>query len=187
MEERTEKQIVERGAKVREIDQRRKQIRSEIEEREAEDARLVLERDREIYAIQALEMTLDNTAREKSWTAHKRHKKEGDPLSLPVLIQQVLDKHPGGLKPPALWAEVRKLGFRTDSKNPIGLLTSTLHRRPDMFARRNAGHRNVTWCLAKYAHILPPESNAESAPPDGLFSKLMKGEFPSTPTLRRVT
>jgi hypothetical protein len=162
MAEPIQKLIADRSARIREIDARRKQIASEIEEREEEAARLVLERDREVYVIKNLEMALDEKEREKSWTAQQRPKREGDPLSLPALIQQVLEKHPDGLKPPTLYAEVRKLGFQTDSKNPIGLLTSTLHRRPDMFSRRKVA-RGVVWFLKKYEHVLPAESVSPQA------------------------
>ena len=92
--------------------------------------------------------------REKSWTAQHRTKREGDPLSVPMLLKQVLEKYPDGLKTPALLVEMRKIGFQTDSKDPIAVLTTSLHRRKDLFARRNAGHRdhkNVRWCLSKYA------------------------------------
>ena len=59
MAERVQKLIADRAARIPEIDARRKQITSEIEEREAEDGCLVLERDREVFAIGTLEMALD--------------------------------------------------------------------------------------------------------------------------------
>ncbi len=169
MDERTQKEIAECGARVREIDAKRKKLASEIEERQAEDARLVLQRDKEVYGIKLLERTLDDTAREKSWTAQHRAKRPGDPLSVSALMQQVLENYPDGLKLPALLVEVRKIGFHTDSKEPIAVLTSTLHRRKDLFARRNAGHRdlkNVRWCLTKYLDST-----------EGMFGKVMKGDF----------
>ncbi len=189
MDERTQKQIAECGARVREIDERRKQLASEVEERQAEDTRLALERDREIYAIKRLELTLDDKVREKSWSAQHRHRREGDPLSVPALMQQVLEKHPNGLMPPALYAEMRKLGFQTEAKNPIAILTSTLHRRTDLFSRRKVA-RGVLWFLKKYEHLLPAESTSPQL--KGTFSQILSGEFPPTPSpvpraLRRVT
>ena len=188
MDDRTQKQIAERGARVREIDERRKQLASEIEERHAEDARLVLERDREVYTIQALEMTLDDKAREKSWSAQHRHRREGDPLSIPALLQQVLEKHPTGLQVPALYAEVRKLGFESDAKKPIGVLNSTLHARPDLFSRRKVA-RGVLWFLKKYEHLHPAESTSPQA--EGMFGRIMRdptfSEKPSSDPLPRTT
>ena len=184
MDERIHQRIADLGARVREIDTRREELASEIEERQAEDARLVLERDREVYAIKNLELTLDDKAREKSWSAQHRTKREGDPLSLPALIQQVLEKHPDGLKPPAILAEIRKLGFQTDSKNPIGLITSTLHRRKDLFSRRNVA-RGVMWFLKKYEHILPADTTSPQI--ENAFGAIVKGEFnPFHRTLRKV-
>jgi len=187
MNERIHKLIADRGARVREIDARRKQIASEIQEREAEDARLVLERDREVFAIKNLEMALDDQDRKKSWSAQHRHKQEGDPLSIPALVQQVLEKHPNGLQVPALYAEVRKIGFQSESEKPIGVLNSTLHARKDLFSRRKIA-RGVLWFLKKYEHILPAENTADPALLEGAFGKMTEGEFPPVPTaLSRVT
>src|SRR5271163_1881363 len=172
MDERTLQELIAKCAeRVSKIDQRREKVASEIGERQAEDARLVLERDREVYMIKDLEAELSEKSREKSWTAQQRPKREGDPLSLPSLLQQVLERHPDGLKPPAMYAEVRKLGFQTDSKNPIGLLTSTLHRRPDIFSRRKVT-RGVIWFLKKYEHVLPAESTSPQS--EGMFGRLMR-------------
>ncbi len=162
MDERmTEKRIIEHiaevGERVRKIDERGKQLSSEIEERQAEKARLVLERDREVYLIKDLETLLDDKAREKSWSAQQRPKREGDPLSIPSLIQQVLEKYPDGLQVPALYAEVRKIGFQSAAKKPIGVLNSVLHARTDLFSRRKIA-RGVLWFLKKYEHVLPAES-----------------------------
>jgi hypothetical protein len=158
MDEQTQKHLIERiahsGERVRKIEERGKQLSSEIEERQAEKARLALERDREVYLIKNLETMLDEKAREKSWSAQHRHKQEGDPLSIPALVQQVLEKHPNGLQVPALYAEVRKLGFQSESKKPIGVLNSTLHARSDLFARRKVA-RGVVWFLKKYEHMIP--------------------------------
>jgi|ERR1700734_2039691 len=159
MAEKIQKLIADRGARVQEIDSRRKEIASEVRQREDEDAGLVLERDREVYAIKNLELALDEKELEKSWTVQQRHKKEDDPFALPTLMRQVLEKHPDGLQVPALYAEVRKLGFQTDAKNPTNLLSSTLHARPDVFARRKVA-RGVLWRLKKYDYQLPPESTS---------------------------
>jgi hypothetical protein len=161
MDEQTEKRILEHiaeiGARVRKIDERAKQLSSEIDERQAEKARLVLERDREVYLIKDIETLLDDKAREKSWSAQQRPKREGDPLSIPTLMQQVLEKHPDGLQVPALLAEVRKIGFQSDAKKPIGVLNSVLHTRTDLFSRRKIP-RGVLWFLKKYEHVLPAET-----------------------------
>lgn len=192
MAERIQKLIADRGARVREIDERRKQIASDIEEREDEDAGLVLERDREVYAIKNLELALDEKELEKSWTVQQRHRKEDDPFALPTLMRQVLEKHPDGLQVPALYAEVRKLGFQTDAKNPTNLLSSTLHARPDVFARRKVA-RGVLWRLKKYDYQLPPESTSPQSE-KGLLERRLNDptiraysdEIPLQP-LRRVT
>jgi hypothetical protein len=159
MNERIHQQIAESAAHVRELDERDKELSSEIEERQAEKARVALERDREVYAIKKLESALDDQDREKSWSAQHRYRREGDPLSVPVLMQQVLEKHPNGLQVPALYAEVRKLGFQSESKKPMGVLASTLHARSDLFARRKVA-RGVLWFLKKYEHVLPAENTA---------------------------
>jgi hypothetical protein len=185
MAERPEKVIADRAARIREIDDRRKQITAEIQEREAEDARLVLERDREVFAIKSLELTLDDKELERSWTAQQRHRKEGDPLALVTLMQQVLEKYPNGLQPPALHAEVRKLGFQTDTKNPLTLVSSSLHGRPDVFSRRKVA-RGVVWFLKKYEHLLPPESTSPRAEKSGPPVPAGQSE-PLKATLRSVS
>lgn len=184
MAERVEKLIADRASRIREIDARREQLASEIEGRQAEDAGLVLERDREVFAIKALEMALDEKDLEKSWTAQQRHRKEGDPLALITLMQHVLEKYPDGLKPPALYAEVRKLGFHTDAKNPLNLLTSSLHQRPDIFSRRKVA-RGVAWFLKKYEHLLSPETSSPKAEKRGVPLPAEQSG-PPKPTLRSV-
>ena len=180
MDEQTQKQILERiaehGDRVRKADERQKQLDFEIEERQAEKARIALERDREVYLIKNFESLLDDKTREKSWSAQHRHRREGDPLSVPALMQQVLEKHPNGLQVPALYAEVRKLGFQSESKKPMGVLSSTLHARSDLFARRKVA-RGVLWLLKKYEHLLPAENAADPGPLEGGFGNIVKGEF----------
>jgi hypothetical protein len=200
MDEQTEKRILEHideiGSRVRKIDERAKQISSEIEEREAEKARLVLERDREVYLIKDYETLLDEKARAKSWTAQQRPKREGDPLSIPSLIQQILEKYPDGLQVPALYAEVRKIGFQSKAKNPIGVLNSVLHARTDLFSRRKIP-RGVLWFLKIYEHVLPAETvsvKVESTVPTetrerSRFEKITLKSAESGPlaTLRKVS
>ncbi len=154
MEEKTLKQIADRGQRIRELDEIDRQLSFEAENIQGRREAIALERRIEVAVIQALEMTLDDSVREKSWTAQHRNKKPGDQLSVAVLMEQVLEKYQEGLKTPGLLAEVRKIGFQTDSKDPIAVLTSTLHRRKDIFARGTAGHRgrrDIRWCLKKYA------------------------------------
>jgi hypothetical protein len=160
MAERIQKLIADQGARVQEIDVRRKELASEIRQREEEDAGLVLERDRSVFAIKTLEMALDEKDLEKSWTAQQRYRKQDDPFALPMLIHQVLEKHPDGLQVPAIYTEVRKLGFQTDAKNPLNLLSSTLHARTaDLFTRRKIA-RGVLWLLKKYDYQLPADSTS---------------------------
>jgi len=145
------------AGRIRLIDERRKELVSEMGKLQAEEARLALERDREVYMIKNLETGLSEADREKSWSAQHRPRREGDPLSIPTLIQQVLEKHPDGLQVPALLAEVRRIGFQSDAKKPIGVLNSVLHTRTDLFSRRKIP-RGVLWFLKKYEHVLPNET-----------------------------
>jgi hypothetical protein len=174
MDEQTEKRILEQiaevGERVQKIDERGKQLSCEIEERQAEKARLVLERDREVYLIKGYEKLLGEKAREKSWSAQHRPRREGDPLSIPTLIQQVLEKHPDGLQVPALYAEVRKIGFQSKAKKPIGVLNSVLHTRADLFSRRKIP-RGVLWLLKKYEHVLPAETVSVKQPYEKIVPK----------------
>jgi len=192
MDERTQtlqELIGDCAARVRKIDARRKELASEKEKIQAEEARLALERDREVYMIKNLETGLSEKDREKSWSAQHRPRREGDPLSIPTLIQQVLEKHPDGLQVPALYAEVRKIGFQSEAKKPIGVLNSVLHTRTDLFSRRKIP-RGVLWFLKKYEHVLPAES--ASVKIERALDNTVKDEFPPTPSpvpraLRRVT
>jgi hypothetical protein len=165
MDERVKKVIAEHGVRVKELDDERKEIEREIREREARLRAIDEERGKEVFAIRTLEEALDESEREKSWTAQHRNKRPGDPLSIVVQIEQALEKHMDGLKLPALLAEMRKNGFQTDSKDPIAVLTSSLHRRKDLFARRTSGHRgrlDVRWCLKKYIPVSPAPTEIEA-------------------------
>jgi hypothetical protein len=153
MSERINRVIAEHGVRVKDLDDERKEVEREIRERETRLRAIDAEREKEVFAIRTLEEALDESERAKSWTAQHRNKKPGDPLSVAVLIEQALENRIDGLRLPALLTEVRKLGFQTDSKDPIGVLTGTLHRRKDLFARPTVGHRgrkDIRWCLKKY-------------------------------------
>jgi hypothetical protein len=146
--DRVKEQISQHGVRVREINEQDKELEREIKDRQAQRERLAIERDKELYAIRSLEMALEEDDRKKSWSEWNRNKRPGDPLSVTVLMEQILEKHQTGLKLEALMTELEKLGFQTNSKKPTAILTSTLHRhRPNLFTRLKDGR----WCLTKYA------------------------------------
>jgi hypothetical protein len=146
--DRVKEQISQHGVRVREINEQDKELEREIKERQAQRASLAIEREKELYAIRSLEMALEEEDRKKSWSEWNRNKKPGDPLSITVLMEQQLETNQGGLKAPALLAALYKLGFQTNSKNPLATLVSTLHRhQPTKFVRLKDGR----WCLSKYA------------------------------------
>ncbi len=80
------------------------------------------ERQQEFY-IAKLEKLLGED--EKALVQTKR---PGDALSLPVLMENVLEAHPDGLPVPEIWAELKKTGFESAAKNPVANLTTVLHR-----------------------------------------------------------
>lgn len=150
--ERIEEIIAQHGIRVKELNDERKEVLQEIEERQGRLQAIDVEIDREVFAIHSIEELLPEDKRGKSWVAQHRNRKPGDPLSVVVLLTQILEAHPRGLNISALLAEMRKLGFQTDSKNPSGILRSTLDRRAELFHNLTHGR----WCLKKYA---PPPSN----------------------------
>ena len=146
--DRVKEQINQHGVRVREIDEQDKELEREIKEREVQRKHLAIERDKEVYAIRSLEMALEESDRSKSWSQWNRNKRPGDPLSIPVLLETVLEKNREGLKPPSLLVELGKIGFQTNAKKPIANLLSVLHRhKPEQFTRLKDGR----WCLTKYA------------------------------------
>lgn len=146
--DRVKEQISQHGVRVREINEQDKELGREIKERQAQRERLAVEREKELYAIRSLEMALEEDDRKKSWSQWNRNKFPGDPLSITVLMERVLETTQSGLKASSLLTELYKLGFQTNSKNPIATLVSTLHRhQPTKFIRLKDGR----WCLSKYA------------------------------------
>jgi len=148
--DRVKEQISQHGVRVREINEQDRELEREIKERQAQRERLAVEREKELYAIRSLEMALEDDDRKKSWSEWNRNKRPGDPLSITVLMEQVLERNQSGLKASVLLAELYKLGFQTNSKNPLATLVSTLHRhQPTKFTRLKDGR----WCLSRYAPV----------------------------------
>jgi HB1, ASXL, restriction endonuclease HTH domain len=110
------------------------------------------ERDKLDYLIQEIERELGvQDSKQRAGGTRKRG------TSVASLAEKVLEAHPVGLKVPALIAELGKLGFKTESKNPTNNVNSILHRTGSPFVRLDDGR----WILEK--HASHPESNGTVA------------------------
>ena|ERR1039458_8239220 len=146
-------EIAKHGARVEEIDIHLKLEDDVIKAATEKKQALLLAREKEVFAIQALENVLDENEKEKTWTAWNRNKRPGDPLSMPVLLEKVLDGKPQGLPIPMLLLELKKIGFQSKSKDPHATLASVLHRcKPQKFLRKADGR----WFLSKYQTNVVP-------------------------------
>ena len=149
------------------------------------------ERDKYDFLIRTLESELScgGTAVPRSTT---RKGRQPTGKSIPALAKKVLELagiQTEGLTVPNIIAEITKLGYQTDSKNPANSVNSTLHKAAkngEPFVR--IGNK---WYLKQYAPTDGGEADESTPLSEGAFGKMLKGEFPPTPnpvprTLRRV-
>ena len=94
------------------------------------------------------ELEAEMSELDKAWA---KQKNEGDPLSMRVLIEKMLDSRPTGLKTAEIVKELQKAGHRSHAKDPIANVDSTMYRhRNKVFIRGKDGR----WTLAKSAEQL---------------------------------
>jgi len=98
------------------------------------------EREKLVFVIERLEGATAETPK-------RGRRKNGE--SVPNLAEKALESRPEGLSTQALLAELKKLGYETESKNPINSVNSLLHRKGPPLVRSVDGR----WKLAKYLHI----------------------------------
>ncbi len=155
------------------------------------------QREKYDFLIHTLESELSGAGAAVPRRTRKGRQRTG--TSIPSLAKKVLELagiQGDGLTVPNIIAEITKLGYQTDSKNPANSVNSTLHKAAksgEPFVR--VGNK---WYLTKYA----PSARSEepnSTPFNGAFGKIAKREFPPvptgqsgspmprTPTLRKVT
>ncbi len=139
------KDVHDRGRRVKELEDDAKEVSREIERLKTRLLEIAEDQKKELSVIQALEKYLDEPERWTQW--HRTNKKDGDPLSLATLVAEVLEAKRTGLPARNIYVEICKLGWRTDSKKPIVMVVTTLHRRKDIFFHL----KNKNWCLTKYA------------------------------------
>jgi hypothetical protein len=147
--EELKRKVFERGRRIKEIEDEEKALKHEIQDRQQRLSEIAVVKDRELYAVKALEELLPESDRWTEW--HRSDKKDGHPLALPTLIAKVLENEQAGLPSRRIEAEVRKLGWHTESRNPHVAVTTALHRRDDLFFNM----KNKNWCLKKYAEPRP--------------------------------
>jgi hypothetical protein len=102
------------------------------------------EREKLLFVINELEQAV-------SETPTRGRRKSGE--SVPDLAEKILDSRPEGLSTPSLLTELKKLGYETESKNPINSVNSLLHRKALPFVRMPDGR----WLLEKYQRSRPTE------------------------------
>ena len=95
------------------------ELRELLRERKALDAKVESQK----YHIAKLDKLLGE--REKAWV---RTKRPGDDLSMPVLIERVLETHPDGLQIAEILRELQKIGFQSAAKDQVANLTTVLYR-----------------------------------------------------------
>jgi hypothetical protein len=132
------------------------------------------ERDKYDFLIRTLESELSGAGATVPHTA-KKGGRQPTGNSIPALAKRVLELagiQGEGLTVPNIIAEITKLGYQTDSKNPANSVNSTLHKAAkngEPFVRvRNK------WYLKKYAP-------ADSAPLADAIRNVMNHESPPTP------
>ncbi len=163
------KDVHDRGRQVKELEDQAKAVSREIEQLKTRLLEMTEIKNKELLQIEALERYLPESERWTQW--HRTDKKDGDPLSLATLITEALEAKRNGLPARNIYVEICKLGWRTDSKKPMGMVVTTLHRRKDLFHYM----KNKNWCLKKYAG-----SASVNESPEGLFGKALK-EFAPVP------
>jgi hypothetical protein len=90
---------------------------------------------------------------DKAWL---RPKQPGDPLSIRVMIETILESHPTGLKTAEIVKELEKAGHHSRARDPVANVDSTMYRhRPSVFLRGKDGR----WTLAKAAE--KPDSHLQ--------------------------
>jgi hypothetical protein len=137
--------VFERGRRIKEIEDDMKALKREIQNSQQRLSEMEFVKDRELYAVKALEELLPESDRWTQW--HRSDKKDGDPLSLVTIIVQVLENKRAGLPARVVCTEALKLGWQTENKSPMSAVTTALHRRKDVFFYM----KNKNWCLKKYA------------------------------------
>ncbi len=79
-------------------------------------------------------------------------KRPGDPTSLPVLMESILESHEEGLTVAELLIELKNMGFESTAKNPAANLNTVLYRhRPTKFQKT----KDARWYLTKYPTPTP--------------------------------
>lgn len=125
----------------------RKEAADELRELLREQKELNAKVEFQKYHIAKLDKLLGE--RERAWV---RTKRPGDDLSIPVLMERVLEAHPDGLQIAEILRELQKIGFESAAKDQIGNLTTVLYRhRGKRFQKKEDGR----WYLIKRG-ILPP-------------------------------
>jgi hypothetical protein len=102
------------------------------------DREYQLQRDKLLFAIEKLEKAISEATPRRRGRGRSGH-------SIADLAEKVLDSRPEGMFVPALLAEVKKLGYMTESKNAANTLNTALNREKDRFLR--VGDR---WILKKH-------------------------------------
>lgn len=88
-------------------------------------------------------------------------KQPGDPLSIRVLIEKVLEKHPEGVLPPLILAEMKEDKYETTARNPLANVVSTLHRhKGGIFGQTEDGR----WFLTRLGTPAPKLRAVQSNP-----------------------
>lgn len=87
-----------------------------------------VQRDKLLFAIERLEKAM-------SEATPKRRGRGKNGQSIADLAEKVLDPRPEGLYLPGLLAELKKLGYETESKNAANTVNSILNREKDRFVR----------------------------------------------------
>jgi len=89
---------------------------------------------------------------DKAWIKQKR---EGDPLSIRVMIEKFLESRSTGMKSVEIAKELEKAGHRSRAKDQVASVNTVMYRnRPKVFVRGKDGR----WTLARLAE--KPESQS---------------------------
>jgi hypothetical protein len=113
----------------------RKKAEAELRDLDRKGAAIESKKEKVRFHISKLDEMMSDS--EKALLNPKR---PGDPTSLPVLMENALERHPEGLTVAQLLNELNAVGFESMAKNPIANLTSVLYRcRPTKFEKLKDG------------------------------------------------